>query len=149
MFRFPIHVISQLKLDGVAPLITHPPPTSFTILSKKNVTWSTWHVTCDRWYVTGDVLHVRRDKWHVACDRWREVNILSKFLLPSCNGLRMKFCWIFWGKGWLTDLINQWVTKVLVEQPRLQRVYANKTKILPCHAAWTHCSVHSVQCWAV
>ena len=24
------------KLDGVAPLITHPPPTSFTNLSKKN-----------------------------------------------------------------------------------------------------------------
>ena len=36
------------KLDGVAPFITDPPPTSFTTLSIFSF-FFLWHVTCDIW----------------------------------------------------------------------------------------------------
>ena len=50
---------SRSKLDGVGPLITDPPPTSFTTLSKKRryiflmVTCDMWRVTCDMCHMTG------------------------------------------------------------------------------------------------
>ena len=46
---------STCKLDGVAPLMTDPPPISSTTLSpppKKYVTLDTRHVTRDMWHVT-------------------------------------------------------------------------------------------------
>ena len=40
-----------------------------------------------RIFLTCDIWHVTRDKWHVTCDTWREVNIISKFQVPSSYGL--------------------------------------------------------------
>ena len=60
--------------------------------------------------------------WQVTCDTQEGVNIVSKFQVPSYNGLGVMMFWRLGGKGLLTDLINEWVAKVFVEQPRLQRV---------------------------
>ena len=104
----------------LAPLITDRPPNSFTPLSKKkkkkrrrkkgHMTRDTWHVTSDMWYVTWD-------SWQVG-----EVNLLSKFHRSSSSGLGVKVFWRFGTKGSLTQLINQWIMRVFVEQPRLHRV---------------------------
>ena len=48
--------LKSIKLDGVAPLITNPLPTSFTTVT---VTCDTWHVTCDTW-------HMKHDMWHMT-----------------------------------------------------------------------------------
>ena len=74
-------------------------------------------MTCGTWHVTRDMWHVTRDMWHVTCDMLWGVNILSKFQLPSSYGLWFMIFWRFGGKGWLTDSINQSITKVFVEQP--------------------------------
>ena len=50
------------------------------------VTLDTWHMTCDTWHVTPET-------WHVTCDTWWGVNILSKFQLPSSNGLGSMMSW--------------------------------------------------------
>ena len=44
-----------------SPLITDPPPISFTILSKRRRR---------KKVVTRDMWHVARDMWHVTCDMW-------------------------------------------------------------------------------
>ena len=65
-----------------APVITDPPPTTSTTLSKKQelyiyiVTLDTWHVTHDTWNVTSDTWHLTPNTWHVICDIWWGVNIL-------------------------------------------------------------------------
>ena len=79
------------KLDGVGPLITNPPPTIFTTLSKKRkkekkkkkIYIDTWQVTLDMWQGTCDTWHGTCDMWHGTCDTWKEVNILSKFQVPT------------------------------------------------------------------
>ena len=50
--------------------------------------------------------HVTYDTWHVTCDTWWGVNILSKFQLPISYRLGFMMLWIFGGKGWLTDSVN-------------------------------------------
>ena len=111
---------------GLAPLITGPPPTSFTTLSKKNVTCYVWHITCDKWQVTYDKWQVGGGKhslkisaltvWElkVTCDTWhmtREklhtgddehcVNISGPYLLWfGCEGV-LKFL-----NERMTQLIN-------------------------------------------
>ena len=67
-------------------------------------------VTCD----------VTRDTWHVTC--LGGVNIPSKFQLPSSYGLWFMILWISGGKGWLSDWMNQSMTRLFIEQPRLHRV---------------------------
>ena len=83
------------KLDGIAPLITDPPLTISTTLSKKkkkkkkkmhltcdrwhmtidtwhvNMTSDTWHLTHDNWHMTCDTWHVTHDMWHMTCDTWQ------------------------------------------------------------------------------
>ena len=54
---------------------------------------------CDTWHVTGDTYHVTHNMW------W-EVNITSKFQLPSSYSFGVKAFWTFWGKGWLTYWLN-------------------------------------------
>ena len=72
-----------MKLDRVALLITDPPPTSFTILSKKEkenkFTFDTLHMTCDTWHVT-------HDTWYVG-----KVNLLSEFQLSSSSSFSFIF----------------------------------------------------------
>ena len=56
----------------------------------------------------------------------RGVYILPKFQLPSSYGLDVMMFWRFGGKGSLThcfnEWMNEWVTKVIVEQLRLHEV---------------------------
>ena len=50
----------QIKLDGVAPLITDPSTTSPTTLSHKKI----------KWHVTHDIGHMTCDTWHMICYMW-------------------------------------------------------------------------------
>ena len=57
------------KLDGVAPLITDPPPTSSSSWSKNKwiyITYDTLHVTNDIWRMTPYMWHVTRDMQHMT-----------------------------------------------------------------------------------
>ena len=42
----------------------------------------------------------------MTCDRWGEVNLLSKFRLPSFYGLGMKVCLRYFHKESLTQLVD-------------------------------------------
>ena len=44
--------------------------------------------------------------WHVTHDKWGEVNLLSKFELPSSYGLGVKVFWRYFHKGSLSQLIS-------------------------------------------
>ena len=74
-----------------------------------HVTHDMWHVTCDTWHVTRDKWDVTHDTWHVKCDMFGEVNIPSKFQLPSSYCLWFMIIWRSGRKGWLTELINEWM----------------------------------------
>ena len=74
------------------------------------------------WHVTGDSGHVTRDMWHVTHDMFEGVNILSKFQLPSSYRLWFMILWRSGGKGWLAEWINELITRLFIEQPRLHRV---------------------------
>ena len=83
------------------------------------MTCDTWHVTCDMQHMTHVIWHVTL---HVTCDMLWVLSVLSKFQLPSSYGLgSMIFFW-FGGKGWLTHWMNELLTKVFVEQPRIHHV---------------------------
>ena len=57
--------------------------------------------------MTRDMWHMTHDIWHLTHDRGGgEVNLLSKYQLPSSYGLGGKVFWIFGGKDWHTQLIN-------------------------------------------
>ena len=53
----------------------------------------------DTWQMTGDT-------WHVTHDTWQVVNIVSKFQVPSSNGLGFMMFWRFGGKGSVNHLIS-------------------------------------------
>ena len=89
----PILII--LPLDRVGPIDNRPS----TILENKN---------------DHDMLHVTLDTWPVG-----EVNLLSKYELPSSYGLVLKVFWRNFHTGWLTH----WITELMdVQQPRLPQV---------------------------
>ena len=95
------------KLDRVGPVDNRPTPTSPITLPEKKIIN----------YVTHDKWHVTRDTWHVTRGwRWTFSQNFSSY------GLGVLIFWKFGGKGSPTQSINEWVTKVLVEQPRLHRV---------------------------
>ena len=52
-----------------------------------------WHVTCDTRLLTRDLWHMTRDTWHMKHNMLEEVDLLSKFQLPSSNGLAVKVFW--------------------------------------------------------
>ena len=93
-----------MQATGVGLLITDPPQTSSTTLSKKR-TPDTWHMT--------------HDTWHMTCDTWWELSILSKVQLSSSHGWGVMMFWRIGGNGWVTQLL---MTEVFVEQPWLHRV---------------------------
>ena len=95
-----------LILDGVGPVDNRPSTDELHHFVRKKE--KMWHVT--------------RDMWHVTHDMFGGVNILSKFQLPSSYCLWFMLLWRSGGKGWLTHWINQSVTEVIVEQPRLHKV---------------------------
>ena len=85
-----------LKLDGVGPINNRPSPAKlhhFVPQKKKK------KVTCDTWHVT-------RDTWHMTCDTFGEVNIPSKFQLPSSYCLWFMIIWRSGGKGWLSKWVS-------------------------------------------
>ena len=92
-----------IKLDWIAPLITDPPPTSFTTLlnkgEEKKKKKNKWHLTHYTW-------HVSHDKWHLTYATEGVVNIVSKFQVPSSNGLGVMMLWGLGGKGSLSDSIS-------------------------------------------
>ena len=85
---------SGLNYTGWVPLITDPPQTGSTTLTR-----DTWHMTYDIWHITCDT-------WHVTCDKCRGSNCLSKFQVPSSDTLGVKVFWRYLNRGWPTDLIN-------------------------------------------
>ena len=59
------------KLDGVAPLITDPPPTSSTTLSYfLKIIFNFFFIFSlkKKLHVTGDMLHLTGDTCHMTCD---------------------------------------------------------------------------------
>ena len=74
------------------------------------------------------------DTRHVTHDTWCGVNVLSKFKLSSSNGLGVMMFWRSGGKGWMSDSVNQLITILFVEQPRLhwvwQKLLKSKSKFL-------------------
>ena len=93
-------------------MITDPPPISFTTLSEKKK----WHVTCDTWHVTCDMWPVTHDMWHVTRDTFGGVSILSKFQLPSSYRLWFMILWRSGGKGWLNELMNEWINQLINDE---------------------------------
>ena len=61
--------------------------------------------------------------WHMTCDmsHMGVENIDSKFQGPDSNDLWLMIFWRYGEKGWVSDLNNEWKSKVFVEQPRLHR----------------------------
>ena len=80
------------------------------------------HMTCDMWHVTCDTWRVTHDTWHVTCSTWLWVNILTWFQFPSSYCWGVKMFWKFGEKGSLSELMNELMTKVFLEQPRLPGV---------------------------
>ena len=104
------------KLDGVGP-VDNRSSTNYLyhfVRKRKEKTCDMWHVTCVMWLVT--------------CDTWWGVTILSKCQPPSFYSLGMKVIWRYFHKG-INQLINQLMTKVFVEQPRLHQVCQKPAKI--------------------
>ena len=88
-----------------------------------------WHMTCDTWHVTFDMWYVTYDMWLVVRGE-HSLKISAPYLLRLVIYDIMKI----WRKrltDWLTDSLNQPITKVLVEQPRLHRVCTNVCHISP------------------
>ena len=109
------------ELDGVGPVDNRPSTNKLhqIVQKKKNVTCDTWHVTCDTWHMT-------RGTWHVTHDMLGVMNILSKFQFPSPYCLWIMMLWRYGGKGSMiesiNESINESVTRLFIEQPRLHRV---------------------------
>ena len=87
------------------------------------------HMTCDTWHVTPGLWQVTRDTWHML---WG-VNFLSKFQPPSSYGLWFMIYWRMGWKGLRTDFINEWMTKVFVEQPQLYQVCKSHSLTISAH----------------
>ena len=93
------------KLDGVTPLITDDPPTS-SIIKKYNKHKKKLNKLGDMWHVTHDM-------WHVTCDTQSVVNIVSKFQIPSSNGLGFMMSWRLGGKWSLSEWMNEWMNELM------------------------------------
>ena len=87
------------KLDGVGPVDNRPSTTTTLSTTKIGL--------------------IRLDIWHVTHDMWQMVGGLHslKCQLSSSYSLAVLIFWRFGGKSWLTHLMNEWVTKVIVELP--------------------------------
>ena len=75
----------MLYVDGVGPVDNRPSTDYLHQFVQKNITCDTWHVTHDTWHV---------------------VIIVSKYQVPSYNGLGSMVYWKFGGKGLVGQRIN-------------------------------------------
>ena len=95
-----------IKLDGVGPVHNRPSPAKLHHLSerKKKEEEKMRHVTHDMWHVTHDTWHMTPDTWRMTHDMFGEVNVPSKFQLPSSYCLWFMIIWRLEEKA---DLMNQ------------------------------------------
>ena len=102
MRRFTCQVSDQV-IDGATPssLLEFRSMMS----TKTDISGRFFEKTCDMWHLTHEMWHVTCDMWHGTPDRWWEVNILSKFQVPSSYGLGVKIFWRYFGKR-VTQFIN-------------------------------------------
>ena len=87
------------KLDRVGSVDSRP-------FASKLKMFDVGHVTCDFWHVTRDMWHMTYNTRHQTHHTCWQVNILSKFHIPSLYGLGVKGFWRFWEKGSASHLIN-------------------------------------------
>ena len=92
-------LVSVLKTRRVG-LVDNSPSSNWLHHKKTN------KKTIDMWLVTHDMRHVTRNIWHITCDSWGKVNLLSKFQLPSPNGLQLVMLWRLEGKR-MTEGLNE------------------------------------------
>ena len=85
------YILTVYKLDGVAPLITGPPPPISNTSTKKDSEKKseTWQVICDMWQMTCDTRHMTDGG---------EVNLFSKCQLSRFYGFWVKVSWRFFHK---------------------------------------------------
>ena len=111
---------------------SHPPPKyAKNYLSRKleylspQTCWEL-EVTCDTWYVTHDTWHVTCDTWHMTHDTWHMTydmcHVTHRGWWKLCQNFRslalMVLVWRCLQYSELKDqILNEWVTKLLVEQP--------------------------------
>ena len=85
-----------------------------------------WHVTGDTWHLTGDRWHMTRDMWHVTHDTWHIVldEHSLKISAPQHFRFGIDSVWNIFPQtmSYLPYLINEWITRLFIEQPRLHRV---------------------------
>ena len=124
MTRPPICFLIQTEnLDGVGPVDNRPSIEKLHHFvqkkrRRKKVTSDMWHVTHDTWHVTCDET---RDTWHVTCfGGWTFSQNFSSLALTVCD------LWYYEDleekDEWINELMNQWMTRLFIEQPRLHRV---------------------------
>ena len=123
--------LTPYKLDGVGPVDNRPSTDKLHHFVQKrrrkkrekkwHFTCDMWHVTCDMWHVTCDMWHVTCDMWHVTCDTWHvwgnehSLKISASLLFVIYDIMNI------WRKR-MIRLINESVTRLFIEQPRLHRV---------------------------
>ena len=106
------------KLDGVGPVDNRPSTDKTNHFEEKN---KKKKVTCDTWHVTRDIWNVTCNMWHVTCcGGWP--------LSQNFNSLALLICDLWYFKDqeekahWLNQWINEWFTRLIVEEPQLHRV---------------------------
>ena len=109
---------SGRKLDGVGPVDNRPSTDQlhhfvnlFNILKKY----------FDMWLVTGDMWHLTRDMWHVTRDMFAGGWTFSQNF--SSLALTVYDLWYYEDlEERMTDSVNELMTRLFIEQPRLHRV---------------------------
>ena len=78
--------------------------------------------------------HMLCDTWHLTCDMWHVVgvNILSKSQLPSSYGLGGKVIQRSGGKGWPTELSNEWMS----DEGVCRTAPATPGLLITCNTSW-------------
>ena len=80
-----------------------------------------WHVTCDMWNMTHDTWHMTRDTGHMTrLGGWTFSQNFSTLALTVCD------LWYYEDleekDDSMNQSINQLMTRLFIEQPRLHRV---------------------------
>ena len=102
------YVQLKMKLDKVGPVDNKP-----------SINFGRRQIIINKWHLTYDTFHVTHVTWHVWCDTWHLTHggddHSLKIQLPSSYSLGDKVFWRYFHTGSL----NEWVTKVFIEQPQL------------------------------
>ena len=121
------------KLDGVGPVDNRPSNDKLHHFVRKKKRKKLLHVTCDTWHVTHDMWHVTHDTWHVTCDTWHVTHDTWHVwggwtFSQNFSSLALTVCdlWYYEDLEEKDRSVNQWIneliTRLFIEQPRLHRV---------------------------